>query len=86
MNKNPNVIASHYLTTVQELEGVPRRKRCDRGTENTITGSLQQFFRWHDVDDFDGRGSFLEGKSWGISVSKPGGPNFVRDEADAYCG
>ena len=64
-NKNPNVIASHYLTTVQELEGVPRRMRCDRGTENTIIGSLQQFFRWHDVDDFGGRESFLEGKSSG---------------------
>ena len=60
-NKNPNVIASHYLTTVQELEGVPRRMRCDRGTENTIIGSLQQSFRWHDVDDFGGRESFLEG-------------------------
>ena len=64
-NKNPNVIASHYLTTVQELEGVPRRMRCDRGTENTIIGSLQQFFRWSDVDDFGGRESFLEGKSCG---------------------
>ena len=64
-NKNPNVIASHYLTTVQELEGVPRRMRCDRGRENTINVSLQQFFRWHDVDDFGGTESFLEGKSCG---------------------
>ena len=64
-NKYPNVIASHYLTTVQELEGVPRRMRCDRGTENTIIGSLQQFFRWHDVDDFGGRENFVEGKSSG---------------------
>lgn len=62
-NKNPSVIASHYLNTVQQLGGVPRRMRCDRGTENTIIGTLQQFFRWHGDDEFAGSGSFLEGKS-----------------------
>ena len=43
-NKNPRVIAAHYLGAVQQLEGVPRRMRCDRGTENSIIGTLQQFF------------------------------------------
>ena len=37
--------------------------RCDRGTENTIIGTLQQFFRWFDDDYFAGSGSFIEGKS-----------------------
>ena len=37
--------------------------RCDRGTENTIIGTLQQFFRWHGNDEFAGSGSFVEGKS-----------------------
>ena len=62
-NKNPSVIASHYLNTVQQLGGVPRMMRCDRGTENTIIGTLQQFFRWHGDDEFAGSGSFVEDKS-----------------------
>lgn len=37
--------------------------RCNRGTENTIIGTLQQFFRWYDDDYFAGSGSFMEGKS-----------------------
>ena len=64
-NKNPSVIASHYLSTVQQLKGVPVRMRCDKGTENTIIGRLQQFFRWHDDDDFAGSKSFVHGKSSG---------------------
>lgn len=51
-NKNPSVIASHYLSTVQQLEGVPVRMQCDRGTENTSIGILQQLFRWHNNDEF----------------------------------
>ena len=62
-NKNPSVIASHYLSTVHQLQGVPRRMRCDRGTENTIIGTLQQFFRWYDDDEFAGNKSFVQGKS-----------------------
>ena len=61
-NKNPSVVASHYLSTVHQLQGVPRRMRCDRGTENTIIGTLQQFFRWHD-DEFAENKSFVQGKS-----------------------
>ena len=62
-NKNPRIIASHYLNAVLQLEGVPRRLRCDRGTENTIMGNRQQFSRWHDPDDFTGSASFLGGKT-----------------------
>ena len=64
-NKNPRVIASNYLNVVQQLGGVPRRMRCDRGTENTIISTLQQFFRWYDDDHFAGSVSFIEGKSIG---------------------
>ena len=39
-NKNPRAIASHYLDTVEQLEGVPRRLRCDKGTENVVIGTL----------------------------------------------
>ena len=45
--------------------GVPRRLRFDRGTENTIMGNLQRFFRWHNPDDFTGSAIFLAGKSCG---------------------
>ena len=62
-NKNIRVIASNYLNVVQQLGGVSRRMRCDRETENTIIGTLQQFFRWYDDDYFAGSGSFIEGKS-----------------------
>ena len=64
-NKNPRVIASNYLNAVQQLWGVPRRMRCDRGTEKTIIGTLQQFFRWYDDDHFAGSVSFIEGKRTG---------------------
>ena len=53
-NKNPGMIASHYLNTVQQLEGVPVRMRCDKGTENAVIGVLQQYFRWQDDDEFAG--------------------------------
>ena len=43
-NKNPSIIAPHYLNAVLQLEGVPRWLRCDRGKENTIMGNRQQFF------------------------------------------
>ena len=94
-NKNPRVIASNYLNAILQLGGVPRRMRCDRGTENTIIGTLQQFFRWHDDDHFSGSGSFIEGKStgnqrieaWWSKFRKGGGGwwiNFFKDLRD--CG
>ena len=64
-NKNPRVIASHYLDTVEQLGGVPKRLRCDKGTENVVIGTLQQFFRWNDDDDFAGSKSFVERESSG---------------------
>ena len=51
------------LTPYIQVGGVPRRMRCDKGTENTTIGHLQQFFRWDDNDEFAGSKSFLLGKS-----------------------
>lgn len=61
--KNPGKIASHYLNTVQQLEGVTVRMRCDKGTENTVIGVLQQYFRCHDDDEVAGSKSFFQCKS-----------------------
>ena len=95
-NKNPRVIASNYLNAVQQLGGVPRRMRCDRGTENTIIGTLQQFFRWYDDDHFAGSVSFIDGKrtgnqrieAWWSKFREGGGGwwwiNFFKDLRD--CG
>lgn len=94
-NKNPRVIASSYLNAILQLGGVPRRMRCDRGTQNTIIGTLQQFFRWHDDDHFSGSGSFIEAKStgnqrieaWWSKFRQGGGGwwiNFFKDLCD--CG
>ena len=62
-NKNSKVVAFHYLETVEQLGGVARRVRSDNGTENTVIATLQQFFRWHDNDNFSARKSFIQGKS-----------------------
>ena len=59
------MVASHFLKTVNQLGGVPRRLCCYKGTENVYIGPLQQFFRWYDSDDIDGRESFIVGKSSG---------------------
>ena len=62
-NKNPKVVALHFLDTVEQLGGVPRRIGCDKGTENTVIGRLQQLFRWSDNDEFSATKSFVQGKS-----------------------
>ena len=80
--KNPRVIAAHYFITVRQLKGVPRGMRCDKGTENTIIGTLQQFFRWHDFDDFAEGGSFIQGKSSGNQRIEARGLNFARAVGD----
>lgn len=67
-NKNPSVIASHYLSTVQQLEGVPVRMCCDGGMGSTTTGILQKLFRWHDNDKFAGEKSFIQGRAVQITV------------------
>ena len=83
-NKNPRVIASNYLNAVQQLGGVPRRMRCDRGTENAIIGTPPQFFRWYDDDQFAGNQRI---EAWWSKFREGGGGwwiNFFRDLRD--CG
>ena len=79
------MITSHYLNTVQQLEGVPVRMHCDKGMENAVIGVLQQYFRWQDDDEFAGSKSFFQGRSSGNQCieawwSKPGGLSFVKGE------
>ena len=62
-NKNPRFIAWHYLDTVQQLGGVPRLVRSDKGTENVVVRDLQQLFRWDNEDNLAGSKSFIQGKS-----------------------
>ena len=48
-NNNPSVIAQYYVSCVESLHTVPRIVRADRGSENTIIGALQSFFRASDL-------------------------------------
>lgn len=46
-NNNPRVIAYYFMTTVQELGGIPARIRGDMGTENTYVAQMQTFMGGH---------------------------------------
>ena len=67
-NKNPGMIASQYLNTVQQLKGVAVRMRCDKGTENAVIGVLQQYFRWQDDDEFARSKIFFKAEAVEINV------------------
>ena len=62
-NKNPRFIAWHYLNAVQQLGGVPKLMRSDKGTENVVVRDLQRLLRWDNVDSLAGSKSFIQGKS-----------------------
>ncbi len=62
-NKDPKVVADYFLSTVQELGGVPRLIRSDKGTENTWIAVLQKMFRMNDRDGLAGDKSNIQGKS-----------------------
>jgi hypothetical protein len=63
MNKNPNVIVNYFLSTVQQLGGVPRLVRTDKGTENVWISVMQRLLRMDQNDNLAGYKSFIEGKS-----------------------
>ena len=44
-NNNPKIIASYFLKTVNHLKLFPRCIRADRGSENSIVGGIQMFFK-----------------------------------------
>lgn len=62
-NKNPNVIVDYFLSTVQQLGGVPRLVRTDKGTENVWIAVMQKLLRMNQNDALAGHKSFIEGKS-----------------------
>ena len=49
-NKQPDLIASYFLKSVEQLELVPRVVRMDRGTENVHVANCQQILRSEHTD------------------------------------
>ena len=62
-NNNPNVIVDYFLSTVQQLGGVPRVVRTDKGTENMWVSIIQRLLRHNNGDDLAGDNSVVQGKS-----------------------
>lgn len=62
-NKNPNVVVDYFLSTVQQLGGVPRLVRADKGTENIWVSAMQKLLRMNQGDNLAGHNSFIQGKS-----------------------
>ena len=62
-NKNPNVVVDYFLSTVQQLGGVPRLVRTDKGTENVWVSAMQKLLRMSQGDNLAGHNSFIQGKS-----------------------
>ena len=61
--KDSKVVANHYLSSVQQLGGVPRIIRSDKGTENVQITVLQKLFRRNGEDEWSGDRSVIQGKS-----------------------
>eukprot|EP00112_Aurelia_sp_Birch-Aquarium-sp1_P017080 Seg3932.3 transcript_id=Seg3932.3/GoldUCD/mRNA.D3Y31 product="hypothetical protein" protein_id=Seg3932.3/GoldUCD/D3Y31 len=62
-NKNPRIIARYFLNCVKSTEGLPRKVRADRGSENVLVAGIQRFLRRCHTDSFAGYSSFAYGKS-----------------------
>ncbi len=62
-NKHPNVVVDYFLSTVQQLGGVPRLVRTDKGTENIWISVMQKLLRMDQDDNLAGYKSFIEGRS-----------------------
>lgn len=62
-NNNPRIIAKYFLDCVRQVGGTPRIIRADRGTENGHVAAIQRFFRRSTGDAFDGKKSFMYGRS-----------------------
>ena len=52
-------IASYYLKLVKENKFVPRLVRADRGSENSVLGGIQRFFRRNHDDLLAGNISLI---------------------------
>ena len=62
-NKNPRYVLQFFMEYVQNINGVPRAIRADRGTENSLLRIVQVALRSNDVDEMNGERSFMYGRS-----------------------
>jgi len=62
-NKQPEVIASFFLKTVEQIKGLPTRIRSDDGTEISIIEPMQIAMRAVHDDEYSGEASFCVGTS-----------------------
>ena len=62
-NKQPEVIASFFLKTVEQIKGLPTRIRSDDGTEISIIEPTQIAMRAVHEDEYSGEASFCVGTS-----------------------
>lgn len=62
-NKDSNVVLDFFLSTVDQLGGVPRLVRTDQGTENVWISVMQRLFRRNQADALAQNNSFIQGKS-----------------------
>ena len=58
-NNNPLIVASYYLKVVKENRVVPRLVRADRGSENSVLGGIQRFFRRNHDDSLAGNVTYF---------------------------
>lgn len=62
-NNDPRLIASYYLSCVQQIRGVPMIMRGDRGTGNLYVAGIQCFLCRNSCDAFSGNDSLMYGRS-----------------------
>ena len=62
-NKDPSVIFRYYFNTTINAGPIPAILRCDRGTENFITGDMQMLLRGNHDDCLTSVAMTLYGKS-----------------------
>ena len=62
-NKDPEIIASYFISTVKNINRVPRKIMSDDGTENSLIEPIQIALRASHDDEFAGLASFAIGTS-----------------------
>lgn len=71
-NKDPQLIACHFISSVKEIESLPMRIRSDDGTENSIIQAIQIAVRSFHNDEFVGLSLY----TWNITI-KPEDREFL---------
>ena len=62
-NRDPKVVAAHFLDFLKEEKVAPRVIRMDKGTENGTIANIQIAIRSFDVDRMAGANSVILGPS-----------------------